>query len=442
MSLFRKSLWPLVTLYCGRMGSAVVGLLLLPMFNRLLGAQQFGAVAIILSLQGLLVVLDLGLSISAGRDLAGADALKRGRSLIAHAERSLAKFYVGLFAVGLVASALGVVPLDFTATACAVVLFGAVTYQNVCQSALLARQDYVWVGTSQLLGTLLRNVVALFLMQHLRADLDVFCASQAGVAVLHGLITKRRFIAMLPSGEVASGETPHRHSISMPLLIQTISGACALQLDKPILGAFAGQSHTAPYFLAMVLAMTPITFLAGPVVQFYQPKIIAALHAGALPSTLMRKLLVGVLAAALAPGAVLWFGAAPFAALWLHGAPNHTAVAAYVKILIVGTSIGALGFIPNVLLIARGQYRFIAKASTAATVLVLGSTAIAAARGDVSAVCVVYACYHIGCALVFWVRAQTLDEELHRAIAPLTPIALLISSSGLAASLLFSHFAR
>ena len=83
MTMLRR-LWPLATLYCGRLGTALVGLLLLPWFNRLMGPGQFGVVAIILSTQTLLVALDLGLSIVLGRDLAGlaAGELGLGRAMM------------------------------------------------------------------------------------------------------------------------------------------------------------------------------------------------------------------------------------------------------------------------------------------------------------------------------------------------------------------------
>ncbi|HEY8977340.1 MAG TPA: hypothetical protein VIN75_24215, partial [Burkholderiaceae bacterium] len=210
--------------------------------------------------------------------------------------------------------------------------------------------------------------------------------------------------------------------------------------DKPLVGAFAGAAATAPYYLATVLALTPLTFLAGPVVQFFQPKAIAQIAAQALSPALVRKFLFGILASAFLPGLALWFAAPAVTALWLHGGGEHALVASYVRILVVGTSLGAIGYLPNVLLVARQQYRFLATASSGLTIAVLALTAWAASGGDVRTVCYVYATYHVAAAVVQWVRALTLDPELRAALSPVTPAALGASLGTVGGGLLIHRF--
>lgn len=439
MTLLRR-LWPLATLYCGRLGTALVGILLLPWFNRLMGPGPFGVVAIILSTQTLLVALDLGLSIVLGRDLAGlaAGELPLGRAMFAHAERTLLRLYGGLLVLALVASRFVASPLALPDIVAAVLLFGAVVHQNLGQVALLARQDYAWVGLNQLVGVLLRNAFTLACLSLLAPTLTVFVFSQAFGAVLHALATRWRLARRLPPAP--AGAHPAFRSVSFALLMQAVAGACAMQLDKPLVGAFAGAAATAPYFLATVLALTPLTFLAGPVVQFFQPKAIQQIAAGALSPALVRKFLFGILASAFLPGLALWFAAPAVTALWLHGAGEHALVADYVRLLVVGTSLGAIGYLPNVLLVARRQYAFLATASSCMTIAVLGTTAWAASHGDVRTVCIAYATYHIAAAVVQWVRALTLDPELRAALSPVTPAALGASLGTVGGGFLLHRF--
>jgi len=435
-----RRLWPLATLYCGRLGTALVGILLLPWFSRLMGPQQFGVVAIILSTQSLLVALDLGLSIVLGRDLAGLAAgdLPLGRAMFAHAERTLLRLYAGLLVLALVASRFMAVPLAAPDLVAVAVLFGAVVHQNLGQVALLARQDYAWVGLNQLIGVLLRNAFTLACLSMLAPSLTVFVASQALGACVHALVTRWRLARRLPPAP--AGAHPAFRAVSLALLMQTVAGACAMQLDKPLVGAFAGAAATAPYYLATVLALTPLTFLAGPVVQFFQPKAIAQIAAQALSPALVRKFLFGILASAFLPGLALWFAAPAVTALWLHGGGEHALVASYVRILVVGTSLGAIGYLPNVLLVARQQYRFLATASSGLTIAVLALTAWAASGGDVRTVCYVYATYHVAAAVVQWVRALTLDPELRAALSPVTPAALGASLGTVGGGLLIHRF--
>ena len=439
MTMLRR-LWPLATLYCGRLGTALVGILLLPWFNRLMGAEQFGVVAIILSTQSLLVALDLGLAIVLGRDLAGlaSDALPLGRAMFAQAERTLLRLYLALLALALLASRFVALPLSVPDILAVAVLFGAVVHQNLGQIALLARQDYAWVGLNQLIGVLLRNAFTLACLGWLAPTLTVFVVSQALGACAHALVTRARLARRLP--RAPAGAHPAFRSVSIALLMQTVAGACAMQLDKPLVGAFAGAAATAPYYLATVLALTPLTFLAGPVVQFFQPKVIAQIAAQALSPALVRKFLFGILVSAFLPGLALWFAAPAVTALWLHGGGQHEVIAGYVRILVVGTSLGAIGYLPNVLLVARQQYRFLATASSCLTIVVLALTAWAASGGDVRTVCIVYATYHIAAAVVQWVRALTLDPELRAALSPVTPAALGASLGTVGGGLLIHRF--
>ncbi len=115
-------------------------------------------------------------------------------------------------------------------------------------------------------------------------------------------------------------------------------------------------------------------------------------------------------------------------------------MAGYVRILVVGTALGALGFLPNVLLVARRQYRFLATMSTCLTVAVLVLAAWAASRGDIRLICFAYAAYHVTAAVIQWARALTLDPELGAALRPLTTTALSASFGTVGGGFLIHRF--
>lgn len=440
-----RRLWPLMMLYAGRLGTALVGLLVLPLFNKLLGPEQFGVVAILLSLQTLLVILDLGLAISMGRDVASlsAEQLPLVRAMLFHAEKVLAVLYAGILLLTLVARLFFDMPLGFSGLLVTVLLFGAITHQNVSQVALLARQDYAWAGVGQLMAVLLRHLLTLACFHLFAATLDVFLYTQCAGAVLYAWLTRTRLLARIPPVDSTLPlPASHARKLSMALMVNGIAGACAMQLDKPIVGALAGAAQTTPYYLATVLSLTPLTFLAGPVVQFFQPKLMASLarSEGLVDPALVRRFLLCIIATAFVPGLVLWLAAEPLTALWLHRAPNHVVVSEYTRILVVGATFGALGYVPHVLLVARQQYTFMAVASLALTTLTLLGTAWAAFHGDVRRICYIYATYHTAAAVVLWWRAQNHDAVLRRALAPVAPIAVLACLSSIVLGLLVLRF--
>jgi O-antigen/teichoic acid export membrane protein len=388
-------------------------------------------IAILLSLQTLLVILDLGLAISIGRDVASlsAEQLPLVRAMLFHAEKVLAVLYAGILLFTLVARLFFDMPLGFSGLLVTVLLFGAITHQNVSQVALLARQDYVWAGAAQLVGVVSRHLLTLAGFHLIEATLDVFVWTQLLGAVLFAVSTRMRLLAKLPetSSEILLSSQPAARRLSMALLLQGVAGACVMQLDKPIVGALTGAAQTAPYYLATVLSLTPLTFLAGPMVQFFQPKLMAALSKDevSLEARQLRFFLSSIVATAFVPGLLLWLAAVPVTELWLRGLPEQPLVAEYTRVIVVGATIGALGYVPHVLLVARQEYAFLASSSSLLTLMTLLATTWAAWRGDVRMVCYIYAVYHVTAAVVLWWRARTLDATLRRVLAPATPMALM-----------------
>lgn len=442
--LFRR-LVPLVMLYSGRLGTALIGLLILPVFSRQLGTEQFGAVAVILSMQALLVMLDLGLSVSVGRDVASLknEQIFRARAMLVHAEKILVRLYGALMGAALLLNPWLDMPLNSATLLAVILLFGLVTHQNICQVALLARQDYVWAGAAQLVGVVSRHLLTLAGFHLIEATLDVFVWTQLLGAVLFAVSTRMRLLAKLPetSSEILLSSQPAARRLSMALLLQGVAGACVMQLDKPIVGALTGASQTAPYYLATVLSLTPLTFLAGPMVQFFQPKLIAALSKDevSLEARQLRFFLSSIVATAFVPGLLLWLAAGPVTELWLRGLPEQPLVAEYTRVIVVGATIGALGYVPHVLLVARQEYAFLASSSSLLTLMTLLATTWAAWRGDVRMVCYIYAVYHVTAAVVLWWRARTLDATLRRVLAPATPMALMACAGFAGACFLLQH---
>ena len=63
-----------------------------------------------------------------------------------------------------------------------------------------------------------------------------------------------------------------------PIILFTAAGAAVTQLDKPLVSAFSSAASVAPYFLATTLCTLPIALLAGPLSQYFQPKILIAIE--------------------------------------------------------------------------------------------------------------------------------------------------------------------
>ena len=275
-------------LYGSKLGAILVGLLILPKFNHLLGAQQFGVAAVIMSLQALLLMLDLGMSTLVGRDVA---AYSDDRAQAAHSWRTsstvLTAFYLALTPVASLANAVFSSPLVPLEVLACMVLFWSLTLQNVGQTALLAARRLGAASTLQLFGVLARALATWAALLLFSADLGTFITAQAVFGLLHWWATDttcRRLFRDV-AAPVLSARDHAAQALAMvrrggPLVLFGIAAGAVMQLDKPLVSALTSAAQTAPYYLATVLSLTPLSTLAGPVAQFYQPRLIQAMTTG------------------------------------------------------------------------------------------------------------------------------------------------------------------
>lgn len=414
----RRGVVGLTMLYAGKVSGVLISLLFIPLFSRTLGDSQFGAVAVILSLQVLLMMLDLGLSTLIGRDMAAAD--QRPEALLAQLKDAawvLAVFYVGL---GLLALGIRTLTawwqIDLATLLGCVALFGLLTLQNLGYTALLARQQYSTASGLQFVGNLGRAAVTAFVLTTFSATLQAFVLAQLACAALHALATGVQCRRSLRHDPAWTGQIQPQNRLQArlalvrrgaPLALMMAAGAAVMQLDKPLISALMSTASTAPYFLAMTLCLVPTSILAGPVTQYFQPQLIqvAGLGQPDLTMNVARRFVLALAAVTLLPCVALWALRAPLIQLWLGAQPGNALIAHYVQILLPGITVGALGYLPYSLLLSAQDYRFQAALGTSLTVVTLGLAAFSATLQSVEGVCLVYAAYHTTAMLLSWLRA-------------------------------------
>lgn len=437
--LGHKAAANMIILFAGRSSAVLVGFVFLPLYSKVLGPEQFGTVAVIMSLQALLVMLDFGMSALVTREVASAESSQQGLlKLIRRAELALSGFYLLLAVVAAVwftGHAAGMSPL---AVLSAVVLFWVLVLQNVYYSAMLAHRQYVPASTLQIAGVTIRAVATAYVLEYFSATVEAFITVQLLVGALHYYATRRACSRMFPAhtqdaGAGASSKVAECLGLLRRgggLAVFSIAGAAVTQLDKPIVSTLVSAADVTPYFLATTLCMVPISVLAGPVSQYFQPRLLNAVaheRAEHAQGEIMRFALVLLLVIGV-PTICLWLFRVPVINLWLAGGANNAVIARYVEILLPGVALGALGFIPYGLLLSAKDFGFQAALSAALTIITLAAAAVLAARQNVAAVCAVYALYHATSTLLSWGRAMRLPStrNLARSSAVLTLKALVI----------------
>lgn len=417
-------------LYAGKASGVLVTLLFIPFYSRILGPEQFGVAAVLLSLQALLIMLDLGLATLVGRDVASGDVShSKLWAQVCNAERALFGVYLAIFSAAMVAHAFNVTGgISTTTLVCSVVLFGFLVLQNLHYCVILASRQYVRASVTQLVGNLLRAAVTAIVLNYYSATLEAFVVVQSTVAGLQAWATRIQSAALLHEPAHVRYQPDMRGSWegmlglirrSGSLALFAAAGAAVMQLDKPIISAFMSSVDVGPYFLAMSACLVPTSVLAGPVTQYFQPKVLAAFGKPdqAHVRHTFERFTLTLLTATLVPCAVIWLLRTDLIAIWLGHYSGNDLVVSYVEVLLLGVMIGALGYIPYTLLLAVQDYRFQGRLSLSLTVVTLLAATWAAYHQSVTWVAVAYALYHVSSTVLSWARTIYLSSTRELALS-------------------------
>lgn len=401
-----RQLGGLLSLYGSRLAGILVALFFLPLYARLLGKHEFGLVALVMSGQTLMLMFDLGMAALATRDVAANPSPGAARARWLRAEQLLTHYFAALALPALIATWFMEQPLLLGGGF--IILCWAVTLQSLAQAAMVARGDLHRAALLQGGGVLCRAALTAAALQWVEPSLRVFIASQLIGALAHLVINRHVGQPRHQAGAATVVEPllrlAHR---GLPLFVMGAAGAAVLQVDKLLVGSLISAAALTPYFLATTFCLTPISILAGPVAQFFQPRLIRA-YASDDGAALRRHtdyLTLALLVTVIAPTLLLWFGREPLIAWWLHDRELAAQVAALAALLLPAAAIGAVGNVPLALLIAQADFGFQARLSAMLTTLTLLGVAVAAWQSSLLAVCGIYLAYYAAVTGALWVRA-------------------------------------
>lgn len=449
----KQGLASMMMLYSGKASSLLITLFFIPFFHKILGSQEFGYVAIVLSMQALLTMLDFGLSSVLAREFAAKQMKPVDlRSLLQTAILALTIVYSTIIVLIIFAD----VALPFFKTRksdiyLSILFFFFMVLQNLYYTATLANQEYLIASGVQIFGNITRAIVSALLLKFVSASFFCFISTQAFISFIHLLIAKFYFNKNYPrtASRVRMDDIGKNISDALSLIkknkslaLYTFSGAAAMQLDKPIIGAFLGAKEVSTYYLAMTFCLVPSSIFAAPVSQFYQPKIINLFFSPPpdeeLPNRIIKQfsLLLGI--TVLIPAVIQWLLKPDLLHLWLHGTTDIGKILVFTRVLLPGITIGALGYIPLALLLAAKDYIFQARVSIFFTVSTLSLVFLSAYSKNLALVCLVYSLYHALSTIILWLRATQL--RLVQAAAINSALIMILLNIIAISTTLLSHF--
>lgn len=435
----------LAAMFFARTSGVLVSLLFLPLYARLMSPGDFGLASLALTLQAAVQVADLGVSLVLSREVARYSNRSHGRPLrisvlLKSTELVLASahtiigalilaFLVMAAGAGTTSAAQGFpVALLFVGFSLVLVL------HNSCNTALVATQNYWHASAILVVGVITRAIVTLFALAQFGATIEVFLSAQVVSLTFHYLWTRSHLMCkietpkMKRSSRVSWTHIAYIWRESLPFLAMSVSGVIATQIDKPLLATFAGASALSVYFLAYTYAQALVSVVSAPISQFFHPKVMASARAGqpAALTKAMSRFSALLVCASFGPGILLMVFAPELTALWLGGLEEAASVAALTRILLVGTIVMSLAFLPYVLLTALDDASFMGRAGMILCIIAVAAYALAAAVFGSVGVASAVVGYQTAMTGVLWIRILRSDKTRDAAQSALKVIICMV----------------
>lgn len=407
----------LAMLYVGRVVGAAANFAFLPVYSQALGPETFGIVAVVLSMQAMALMLDIGVSSYVAREIADPEAgLSSLPGLVKAAGLALVLVYLLVGAGVVLTKLLGGLPgLGVLEAIGVVVLLWLAVLQNLYFVSAMAAGSYAEASAVQAGGVIVRGVGTTVVLLWASPTLAAFIACQVGASVLHALAARLvcyRGIGAMLAFAWSPGTLRDALAImkrGWALGVSSAAGGAVMQLDKPIVSLLISASAVSPYFLATTLCLTPLSMLVGPVSQYFQPKIVRQVASSTETARhTLDRFMWALFGLGVLPTLVLWTFRERIVAMWLGPDPSAAQVSGYVYLLLPGIVFGVFAYVAQALLMSLRDFRFLAVQSGVVSVATLVCLVIAAAMGSMTAVCIVYAGYYICATVLLWLRASAL----------------------------------
>ena len=354
--------------------SAALGLLVVPIYVRLLGVEAYGLVGFLALLQGLLTILDLGLMPTAMRSVAHHRALddpESARRLIA----ALASWYalvggmIGLIIVGgsgwIATHWLDPRNLPAGTVTTSVALIGVILAlrwpTGIYAGALIGCQRLTLVSLVNLAITVATasGGIALLVLVQPRVELLFFWQALVAAAAL----VIQRLLARRHLGRARSKlrlieplRSVWRFSLGMAGI--TLVAMLITQLDKVVISSMLSLEAFGAYSLAVVLGRSLYT-LINPIYNVIQPRFTALAAMGDVGelSRAYRQWSTIFAGLFLPASLAVVLGAAPLLQLWLGDPALAARSAPLVALIAVGAAFHSVMYFPFALQVAMGDAR-------------------------------------------------------------------------------------
>lgn len=359
--------------FAGGIWQALMGLLFVPLYIKFMGMEAFGLIGVFATLQPILNLLDMGISVTLNREMARLSALPGSGQEMRDLSRSLEVIYwiiavlmaVVLISLSSLIANRWVNPGQLSAQTVerAIMIMGlVVAFQwpaGLYTGGLMGLQKQVLLNTVNAVMSTFKGAGAVLALWLIAPTVKVFFLWQLAISVVNAAVLAWFFRRSLPAAaekaqfkkEMLSRVWKFAAGMSGIAVLTTVLN----QTDKLVLSKVLSLEAFGYYMLAWAVAMT-LYRLVGPVFSAVSPKFTQLAAAGDLEGLKLiyhkSSQLVAILT--LPAAFVLAFFSYDVLLLWTHNAGTAQNAALLLSLLIAGAAVNSLLYIPYALQLAYG----------------------------------------------------------------------------------------
>lgn len=412
----------------GQGGGALLTLATVPLYFTLFGAARYGVILFMLSLAGLVAIVDLGLSTTINRRLAEA----RGGSVSVETARDLTKTVAAYYFVisGLVGLAIALLApaiatrwltiepsLQRDATLGLAIWGGVLGLRwplNLMSGVMSGLERQVPLNMITLACNAARIGSTLLAARFVGADIALYAALYAAVSIVEFVLLGRHCLRALPAptrpARLSLSSFTEVRAFTAGVAVATVAAAVIKLLDKLVISGTVTADAYALYQSVFNLT-AGLTLVSAAVMRAFYPALTRtkndlAAYAGHYHQA------ARLIAAASAPlGAAIFFNAHDILLLWTQSAALATRGEPILRIVVVAMLLNAMMQAPQYLLWSAGLSRLSAINNVLALVIVVPLTLVLIQRLGLVGGALVWLLYNAAYLALF-------PQFLHRSVLP------------------------
>lgn len=278
--------------YAGKLYTILIGIVVLPFYLELLGAEAYGLVGFFVLMQSWMALLDIGMSPTLSREVATLNgeetpqAKERFKALL-HSLESIFIVLSLVVALGIILFSgwishhwLKVESLDLSTVKYSIVLMGIMIgirfVSALYKSGIAGAENQVWLNVTNVIMATLKFVGVLFILYFISTNVTYFFEYQMFVSVLELLVFVKKFYKIV---EIEKFKFYFSYSAIKPII--PFAGGIALtsaiwifmtQLDKLLLSTILPLDKYG-YFVIVAMVANAIMQLVDPISQAILPRM-------------------------------------------------------------------------------------------------------------------------------------------------------------------------